>query len=464
MFVGRENEIQFLENCLKSNKFEMIPIYGRRRVGKTRLIEEFIRDKKFIFYTAEQRSESSNLKGLSEAVYSGLFRQIGSVSYPSFDAVFDAIAQYAEQSEENIIFVIDEYPYLAQTSAGIASILQRAIDRKFLTIPNLMLILTGSQTSFMERQVLGYQSPLYGRRTGQIKLKSLTFSEARHFLPNTPINDFLTLYGITGGIPLYLSMMSDDLSLADNIKQKVLAQNTFLYEEPRNLLLQELRNPNRYNDILTAIARGVNKFNEISDKTEIESGNLTKYLATLIELDLIQKQTPIPKKSKQKGIYTITDGLFNFWYRYVPAYQSFILSGKLEQIWPRIELDLVQFTSFTFEEYCRHWLHLNSKMLLSEVGSWWGNNPLITDASASAVEIDIVALGIEKDELALGECKWRNELTGLSVGEKLLERASFFPHKKIDLYIFSKADFTEDLKEFAIDHGIRLLKFEDIAV
>jgi len=462
MFIGRDRELKFLEKQMKSHRFEMIPIYGRRRVGKTRLLEEFTKGKKTIFYTADQFGEISNLSNLSIAINDILIHEGAHSVFPSFQTAFEAVADHAKVNSEPIVFIIDEYPYLAQTSPGVSSVLQRAIDKRYLELPNLMLILTGSQMSFMEHQVLGYQSPLYGRRTGQIKLQSLSFSEARQFLPTTNIKDFLTIYGITGGIPLYLSMMSDSLSLRENIEDHILTPNTLLYEEPRNLLLQELRTPNRYNDVLIAIAGGATRLNEIAGKTDLDLSTAIKYIEALVELDIVEKRMPIPKINKQKGIYYIKDGLFHFWYRYIPRHKNFLELGKLNYIWPRIEEDLIQFTSLIFEDFCRDWILLNSPMLLQDVGGWWGNNPLIKNAKSTAEEVDIIGIGLEKEELVVGECKWKNEKTDLSVGEKLVERANFFPYLKKDLYIFSKSEFTTGLQEYAEKHNIKLIRFEDM--
>lgn len=462
MFVGREEELAFLNERLKSNRFEMIPIYGRRRVGKTRLIEEFTCDKKTIFFTADLLGESSNLANLSKAVTAEITNKISDFTFSSFQEAFEEIADYAKKVDEDVVFVIDEYPYLAGANKGISSILQRAMDKLYLHIPNLMVILTGSQTSFMEQQVMGYQSPLYGRRTGQIKLLPLTFNEARKFLPKMEIESFLTIYGITGGIPLYLSMMDDELSLEENIKQKLLAKHTLLYEEPRNLLFQELRTPDRYNAILMAIAGGKNRLHEIADRTGIDSGLLVSYIKTLIELGVVEKRTPLLSSGKKKGIYYIKDGLFHFWYRYVPHYASFLESGRLNHIWPRVKEDLVQFTALIFEDFCRDWIFFRSPLLLQEVGSWWGNNPLIKNTKAIAEEIDVVGVGLAKNEIVLGECKWRSEITDIRVGEKLMERSQFFPHCDQDLYIFSKSDFSESLKSYAKENDIHLLTFEEM--
>jgi len=462
MFIGRINELSFLEERLMSNRFEMIPLYGRRRIGKTRMLEEFIKDKNAIFFTANQFGENSNLESLSESIDALIKPEADGSVYTDFEKAFKSVANYAEKQKEPVVFIMDEYPYLAQTSEGVSSVLQKVIDKFYLQIPNLMVILTGSQLSFMEHQVLGYQSPLYGRRTGQIKLMPLNFNESRKFLPSLPLVDMMTIYGLTGGIPLYLSMLDDHLSLMENVKTHLLKRNSLLYEEPHNLLLQEVRNPARYNDVLAAIANGATEISRIVDKTKLDSPAVSHCLNVLIELHIVEKILPLTGIGKRKPIYKIKDGLFHFWYRYIPRYRRYIETEKLEQILPRIEEDLVGFTSLIFEDFCRDWVFLNSEMLLQEVGAWWGNNPLIKNSKSPAEEVDIIGIGLEKEELAIGECKWRNEKTDLAVGTKLLERSHFFPYRKKDLYIFSKSEFTDCLIEFARTHDIRLITFDEM--
>ena len=462
MFIGRNFEIEELEERLKSPRFEMMPIYGRRRVGKTRLLEEFTKDKKTIFFTANQFGEEENLKNLSLSIGISLLGSQNPLAYPSFQTAFLEVADLVGKLDEPVVFVIDEYPYLAQSNMGISSVLQWVIDKYYLKLPNLMLILTGSQMSFMQRQVLGYESPLYGRRTGQIKLLPLDFNEARRFLPKMPLNEFLTIFGVTGGIPLYLEMMNDNFSLKDNVKNNLLKTSTLLYEEPENLLMQELRSPNIYNDVLIAVANGATQLNEIADKTKIESGNIIKYVNTLIDLNILNKKNPLTNIGKRKPLYYIQDGLFHFWYRYVPKYQNFIGRKQISDIWPRIEEDLIQFTSLIFEDFCRNWILTNSKILVSEVGGWWGNNPLVKKSGANAEEVDVIGIGLEKDEIVIGECKWRNEITGVDVGEKLVERAQFFPYLHKELYIFSKKGFSDELISYAKKNNIHLMTFAEM--
>ena len=467
MFIGRELELDDLNNRLVSDKFEMVPIYGRRRVGKTRLLEQFVEGKKSIFFTATMVSERMNLERLSRAIFDYEDNGDNSATFPDYEAAFTQVARYAKKESEPIIFIIDEYPYLAKSSEGISSVLQKVIDYEYLNLNNLMLILTGSQMSFMEKQVLGYESPLYGRRTGQIKLQPFSFHESCALLGNFTKEEQLTLHGITGGIPLYLTMIDNKLSLRENITKNILRVNTFLYEEPYNLLLQELRTPNNYNDVIVAVASGATEIKDISGKTKLDSSQITKLLNVLIDLNIIEKCYPLGNVGKKKGIYQVCDGLFRFWYRVVPKYLSYIESNRIELVWDYIKEDLPRFTSLEFERLCRRWImeQLGTEslpFLVSEVGAWWGNNPLIKAKGANAEEIDVIALGLQSTDVIIGECKWRERRTDVNVGMELVRKSMFFPQENKALFIFSKAGFTDSLIDYATENKIKLVQFIDM--
>ncbi|MCL2249508.1 MAG: ATP-binding protein, partial [Oscillospiraceae bacterium] len=243
MFVGRESEIKTLTEHYLSDNFAFIPIYGRRRVGKTKLIEEFVKGKKVIFFTAIEGVYSQNLELLSQSIF-------GSPSAPVFNDFSAALEHiYTIAAKEKIVFVIDEYPYLAQSERSVSSILQHAIDHKFLST-NMLLILSGSSMSFMENQVLGYQSPLYGRRSGQIKLLPESFENSRSYAPLFTAQEQAIMYGVTGGVPKYLSLFNDKNTLDNNMLMQFFNKDSFLYEETDNLLKQELSEPAFYKAII----------------------------------------------------------------------------------------------------------------------------------------------------------------------------------------------------------------------
>ncbi|WP_243425800.1 AAA family ATPase, partial [Faecalicatena contorta] len=226
---------------------------------------------------------------------------------------------------DRLILVIDEYPYLAKAEPMVSSLLQQLIDQHHGT-GKLMLILSGSSMSFMERQVLGYQSPLYGRRTAQIKVMPFDYRESRGFVPDMGKEDAAVVYGITGGIPQYLIQFDDGVSLEENLRWNVLDPSTYLFEEPGKLLQEELRKPAEYNNIIQTIASGASSGVKIANGSHIEQTVLSHYLRNLSDLHIIVKETPYPEGSR-RGIWRIEDLLFRFWYRYIPDNMSLIESG-----------------------------------------------------------------------------------------------------------------------------------------
>ena len=324
-FIGRETELRMLQRRYDSGKFECVVVYGRRRIGKTALINRFVQDKPAIFYTATENGAERNLKGLSASIarYRNGLNSVGSPVYEDYRDAFEDVFRMAER--DRLILVIDEYPYLAKAEPMVSSLLQQLIDQHHGT-GKLMLILSGSSMSFMERQVLGYQSPLYGRRTAQIKVMPFDYRESRGFVPDMGKEDAAVVYGITGGIPQYLIQFDDGVSLEENLRWNVLDPSAYLFEEPGKLLQEELRKPAEYNNIIQTIASGASSGVKIANGSHIEQTVLSHYLRNLSDLHIIVKETPYPEGSR-RGIWRIEDLLFRFWYRYIPDNMSLIESG-----------------------------------------------------------------------------------------------------------------------------------------
>ena len=263
MFIGREKELNALDKLYQSDKFEFAVIYGRRRVGKTSLINYFINDKQSIYFMGVESNAKQNLENFSKSIIefsSGIQTE---TSFASFQAALEYVFQLAQK--ERIILTIDEYPYVARSSKSLASTLQLLID-KYKDTSRLMLILCGSSMSYMEDQVLAYKSPLYGRRTAQMKILPFDFEETCQYFHNASDEDKAILYGVVGGTPQYFLQMDDNLSVEENIKNTYLNPVSFLYEEPLNLLKQEVREPAIYTAIISAIATGHTRMSEISSK------------------------------------------------------------------------------------------------------------------------------------------------------------------------------------------------------
>ena len=461
MFYCREEELRILNQRYKRGHFECIVLYGRRRVGKTALINEFCADKPTIFFSALDASAEENLEVLSCAI--GFYGNPDAVNQPFYQSFQDAIEAVTRLAEEKrLVFVIDEYPYLARVDKSVSSRLQHQIDHVWQD-GQLFLILCGSSMSFMEYQVLGYESPLYGRRTAQIKMQALTYREMTAFHPDLSVEDQALLYGVTGGIPHYINKLEVEDDLDEAILDHLLDASSYLFEEPGNLLKQELREPAVYNSVITAVAGGASRMNEIATKAGLDTGACSKYLRVLLQLGILKKETPVLEKPGKKTIYSIEDNFFRFWYRFVPRNMSLIGAGRMRQVYDRaVKAYYPDYMGLIFEKMCREYLFRYAQDLpfpLREVGQWWGTDP----AAHRQVQIDVVGLPLEGDEYLVGSCKYKNEKIGIDELEILHRYAEVFrPGAKIHYYLFSKGGFTESLYEQEKQGKVRLITLEDL--
>lgn len=455
MFVGRKTDLEALEKYYKQNGFQFAVFYGRRRIGKTTLINQFRKDKKAVHFTAIESTAKENLELLSNQILAILAPDAPQNPFNSFTEAFDYCFRAAKK--ERVILVIDEYPYLAESDKAVSSILQAAIDKN-KDDSRLFLILCGSSMSFMENQVLGYKSPLYGRRTCQFKVLPFTYYEAAEMLPEFTNKEKITLYGISGGIPEYLSRINNDLSLAKNMEELFFNPSGRLFEEPSNLLKQELKIPQTYNGIITAIATGSSRLNEIATKVGIETSQCSNMLAALISLGIVKKECPVTEPRSKKTIYLLADMMFRFWYRFVQPDISRISMGLGKMVCREVLSGKIEaHTGYVFEECAKQFLireaarggriAARGKFYFKSLGRWWGSNP----AERREEEIDILAF--DENRAIFGECKWRNTRIGPDILDELVYRSELpelqarFTDKQYIL--FSKSDFTAGLKDIA---------------
>ena len=447
-FIGREKELTDLNELYAQHKFQLFVLYGRRRVGKTTLLNEFCKNKESIFYSAEQSNDKLNLEKFSAQVFD-FYQEENLEPFSSWSNALSYIDQH--QGEKQLILVIDEFPYLVRKNRALLSELQHLIDHK-LKNGKLFIVLCGSYMGFMEKEVLGSKSPLFGRRTGQLHVKPFNYQTSVKFLDGFTNEDRLKLYGAFGGTPLYLQQVNSEESFEENIKRVFLKNTSYLYEEPLLLLRQEVQEPGVYSAIIEAIASGYTKANEISIKIGEDAAKCLKYIKTLCELGILYKETPWgEKESSRKTIYGISDFMFRFWYRYVFANRTLIETGAKEAVWlKKINPDYNHYMGIVFEKICMDYLtEQNAKgklpFLFTSIGRWWGTNP----ATRNQVEIDIIA-NDGKDYL-IGECKWRNEKIDLAMLQELKEKADIFNKNRVNTWyvFFSKLGFTESVIEKA---------------
>ena len=462
MFIGRENELKFLNTCYESDKAEFVVLYGRRRVGKTETLTEFCKNKPNVFYSCREYTPEKQLAEFSDALLSwNPELKVYTDSFKDWDKAFSFIGEM--EGDEKTVIVIDEFPYMCKNNPSIPSILQIAWDT-ILKNKNIMLIICGSSMSFIEKELLSEKNPLYGRTTGIYKMLPMPYYDAIKFLPDFSPEEKLIAYSILGGIPHYLKQFDSKKTLKENIIDKILTKGTVLYSEVEFLLRQELRETSIYNTIIEAIALGHTAFNEILTKTGIEKSKLSVYLKNLIELGIAEREFSVlasvkERSSSSKGLYNLTDNYFRFWYAFGYSNLSELEKDDALGVWEDyIENSLHDYASKSFEKVCIEYMYSKNKkrqlpFRFSKVGRWWGTVAKVIDGKKRncAEEIDIVASDKDENNYILGECKFRRELFDNGELRKLKEKIVI--KGNIYYYLFSLSGFTDSV--------INLSKSED---
>ncbi|MBM4270542.1 MAG: ATP-binding protein [Deltaproteobacteria bacterium] len=457
-FVNREQEMDILLRLYDKGFFQFIPIYGRRRVGKTRLVQEFIRAKPAIYFLADTASETEQLKNLGREV--GDYYGDHILMTSGFRDWLQMFRYLAEKSgTQRLIFVVDEFPYLVNANNAISSIFQKGIDEIWKDT-SIFLILMGSSIGMMEREVLFAKAPLYGRRTGSLEIREMPFAALNAFFPTLDFESRTALYGVFGAIPAYLEKVNESADILGNIRQAILDRGSFLYSEVDFLLREELREPRNYFVILRAIAQGKRKLSEIMNDTGFDKAYLSRYLDILRTLRLIDKEIPVTEKYPEKsrlGLYRLHDRFFTFWFRYIFPYRGRLEIGQTDFVMNAIEKTFPQYLSGVYEEICRELclaLQKDGMINFETIGRWWSKNE----------EIDLVALDETDRCLYLGECKWSEKPVGTDIYEDLARKAALIDwragRRKERFLLFSKSGFTEQMHERAVKDNVILFTGE----
>ena len=460
-FVDRESEMATLQSEYERKGSSLVILYGRRRVGKTTLISEFIRDKKALFFLASEESEAQNRNNFKDKaadfIESDLLKN---ADVRNWETIFEAIAE--TNFDRKPIIVMDEFQYIGRANPAFPSVFQRIWEETLKDRP-VMVILCGSLISMMKSQTLAYNSPLYGRRTAQIRLKPIPFRYYHAFFPDKSHRELIEMYSVTGGVPKYIELFSESQDVYQSIQTCVLNRSGYLYDEPHFLLQQEIKEVGSYFSIIRAIAAGNSKLSAISTLLEIKATSLTKYLKTLIDLDILEREVPVteetPEKSK-KGLYKIKDNYIRFWFAFVYPNRSYIESGNERIVMDKIRKGLISgHTAFVYEDICRERMwNLSAEnywpFQFSKIGRWWdGKN-----------EIDIAAIDPEGHNLILGECKYWQKPVGVNILWELEAKSEKVDWKKKTRHVwyvlFSASGFTKELEKLAAART-DLLLFDD---
>lgn len=479
MFIGREEELKFLEDKYDTEDGQLIVLYGRRRVGKTETLREFCKGKPHVFFSCTQTTDRVQLQKFSKQI---LKENIPAGNYiTEFDDWEKAIGAILDlpYGEQKKLLVIDEFPYMCKGNKSIPSILQNLWDAK-LRDANVMIILCGSAMSFIEKELLAEKNPLYGRATGIYKMKEMGFYDAIKFFPEYSERDKVIAYSVLGGIPHYLRQWSPKLSIAENVKRNILTKGCILYSEVDFLLHQELRETPVYNSIIEAVALGNTTLNNISQKSLVEDTSKTSvYLKNLMELGIVKREFSVDAKVKEqangnRGTYKLTDNFFRFWYAFGFANFSQLEDGDVDGVYQYIVAPVLhEFSSVIFEDVCQEFVReMQKKNALpfrySKMGRWMGRTT-IRDKNAEnglrigETEIDLLCIDAKAENYMVGECKFKKELftyteylNTLSKLTPLKEKANFY------YALFSENGFDEKIVDAAKENKTFCYTLEQI--
>ena len=447
-FIDRERELAALNEQYAADGASFVVIYGRRRVGKTTLIKEFMKDKKALFYLAKEELESDSMKRFAETLadYTGQ-EYLKNANFERWQDLFDVFIKH-DQKEKKVL-IIDELPCLVDINPAFPGILKWCWDEK-LQDENFMLILSGSLVNMMEKHALNYNSPLYGRRTGQIKLKQIDFMHYDKFYEGMPYRDLVEHYAVTGGVPRYIELFDPKKALFDEVSRLMLTSDGLLFEEPEFLLRHEVEEIGSYFSIIRSIAAGNHRPSKISADIGVKQTSLPKYLKTLMDLDILEREVPVtennPEKSKT-SLYRIKDNYLRFWFRFVYPERGRLELGLSDYVLERIKANFIDnHVAYIYKTVCRSelWrLAIAGAARFNKLGRWWN----------SKAEIDIVALDSAGDDILFAECKYRNQMLDTDVFYDLLEKKDLVMWKngkrKERFVLFSISGFTERLRALA---------------
>lgn len=448
--MNRHDELRFLESQYSTAGSNLVIVYGRRRIGKTHVLKAFVQHKPALYYLATEEPERENLINFTHLVAN--FTQNTLLSRGadfSWDDVFTVFRDYEPHTKK--ILILDEFQYLGKVNNAFPSVFQRIWDT-VLKDSNVMVVLCGSLINMMESQTLSHNSPLYGRRTGQIRMKQIPFLHYGDFFPGMSERELIEYYAVSGGVPKYVEAFLGATGIYNSIEEHILTRQSYLYEEPLFLLEKEVSETASYFAIIKTIAQGNRKLGHIAAALAVPQTRLTKYLATLISLDLVERQVPItenyPEKSK-KGLYFLTDNFIEFWFKFIYPYRSFIEMGDLEYVLNKIKADFVpSHVSHVFEKVCLEKLwqkNLRNELPFKalKIGRWWSGHE----------EVDLVGLNEDSKEVLFCECKYTEALVDDDVFYELVRKGRSVDWHRTERREFyalcSKSGFTARVIELA---------------
>ena len=442
-FIGRTLELTKLKSLMESDDMSLALIYGRRRVGKSELVKQALKESDIpsVYYECKQVAEASNVKGICEVV-----SEVFNLPTLGFTTIEDVTKYLFEQAKDKkMVFILDEYPYIRENIAGLDSIIQSLVD-KYKDSSKLTLILLGSYVDVM-KSLLEESNPLYGRADLVIDLKQMDYYESAMFYPAFSEEDKVRIYSVFGGIPYYNRLVNDRKTVRDNLIDLIASPGARLENEVSMHLSSEISKIVNANEVFEALAQGNSKYNDILDKSHVSSGpTLIDVLEKLIKMEVVEKKAPInDEANKKKAGYYICDNLSLFYYRYVFRYLS-----QMKIMDPNVFYDKYiskdfeeQYVPRKFEEICRQYLIRQNKAgnidpVIEKIGKYYYDDP----KKKTNGEFDVVTL--DEKGYVFYEVKFRKNPVSKSMIDEEIEQVKLTGLNCYKYVFFARSGFSQE--------------------
>lgn len=453
-FVGRSRELETLDRLWASSRATLLILYGRRRVGKTRLLAQWLEDHPDdgFYWVAEPASPLSQLRSFSQALMAFMDSEVNIPADFTFASWELALRQLATFSQNRrVALFIDEVTYLIDSDPKFVGVLQKVWDR-WLSQANVMLAMAGSQMGMMRKHLLDYDAPLYGRATATMELPPLPYGTMKEYFPNYAAEERVSVFAMWGGVPAYWERLEPEQSVMENLRQIVLPANAWMVDESRILLQDFITDLHHYVGVMRAIADGQQAMSYISKRTGLSSSKVSFYLSVLRDTGFVVREIPVTQlgTDSRRGRYRVTDPYLRFFYRYISANQSKLALGQFSPALTLIEESLPAFIEAnTWRELCREWvLRASANGLIpvpvDEMGGEWAQN----------YEIGVAGISVEEKSMVLGNCYWQDMPMGPDVIADLVQNINSFLPKddetwRIYITMFASSGWTDETRDRA---------------
>ncbi len=473
-FVGRERELQTLENFYHSANAGLLILYGRRRIGKTSLIARFLdrhQDTPTFYWVATTHNEAYQLRDFSHAIMHHDPRiahpPTQNFTFAKWEDALNHLVDIVVLSESPSIIVLDEFTYLLRNQPAISGVFQKVWDQRLSQIPQLKLVLTGSLIGMIARQLFSYQAPLYGRATAQIRLRPLPYAAVQELFPERQADERVAIYGVTGGVPAYLDFFTRTTDFVAALRDHCLVPGSMMMSDPAVIIYEQLQEPQTYESILSAISFGYHQWSGIAKMVGLPDTALGHYLKVLQELELVERREPALAKPKSKsGRYYMRDHFLRFYYRFIVPQIGIIERGYQEAAANKIDAELRPFLGeHVFEALCREWVWtvaMNGQLpfIPEFVGSYWRTY------RGKGVQLDVVAALPREKKLFIGEAKWGRGLLGRRLLTDLIKRSQRMPQVaegwSVQYALFARDGFTDALRQEATETNTLLISLAEL--